>query len=439
MPYNCEDCGSTGAKMKTLFEIRLCDDCSQSFKYKLISKSKVIDIYKLTPIDLANNNLLNYQIKEYYCKNPHYKSGPPMTLYLESDIQKIFLRKYSDIIQNKLQIVNNNIDPSQIENLVQIEQIVSMVTNYLNKIKMDLKKNKFDKILKKLNVDYISLPNWVKNSLNKVKNGVEYEFVLTSYIRFRNIYKILSEHGLKKYIDHKICHDYIYQNFSNNLSDVDYINNPEQIPNLISFMLNKKKLLKDAIKQNNLPIKKYKNLYLTYMNSLDTSNNLSINNDLNSLVNYIKNKEFRLIDLETKLKSKGLELRSDSVLCSRYLEGSDEYTSDEIVNIMEQMNWFFTCTNYSVYCREYDQNKRNSRYNNYYNDHYYSDSDSDSDYEYKQKQKENYNKIKSEFVKKQCIKEWIKNGKKGILPPESLNYFIQIIEDDLYKFKKLKS
>lgn len=440
MPYYCEDCGNLGARMNTLFEIRLCENCSHSFKYKLICKSKAINQYKLTLDDLQNN-----QISEYYCKNPHYKSGPPMTLYLELDIQRIFLNKYNDIITTKLQI-NININDNQEEK----DQIIKMVVNYLNQIKINNKKNKFEKILCKLNINYELLPEWVKKSLSDAKNGVEYEFILTSYLRFKNLLKILNQHNLKKYINHIICHNYIYHKVNNTTIDNEYINNPEQIPYLLLFMINKKKLLKKAIKTNILPINKYKNLYLNYINSINTSNDLTITNDLDTLVNFIINKEFRLNDLITKLKSRGLELRDDSVLCSKYLDGSNEYTSDEIVDIMEQMNWFFSYTNYSSYCKIYDENNKKNKYNNYYeydnrpryySSRYYSDNSYNSDdsynsdnsddydnYNYKQKQKEIYNKTKSDFVKKQCIEEWIKNGKKGINPPESLNWLIKQID-----------
>lgn len=445
MPYNCEDCGIQGARMNLFFEIRLCKICSHSFKYKLICKSKALSLYKLSNDDLQNN-----QANEYYCKNPYYKSGPPMTLYLELDIQRIFFNKYNDIIVNKLQI---NLSENQEDK----DQVVNLVVNYLNQIKLDNKKIKFEKILYKLNIDYELLPEWVKKSLSDSKNGIEYEFIINSYLRFKKLLQILNYHGLKKYIDNKICHDYIYQKIKNSKIENEYINNPEQIPYLILFMLNKKKLLKQAIKINNLPISKYKKLYLNYINSIDNSNDISITNDLDTLINYIKDKESRLNELILKLKSKGLELRSDSVLCSRYLEGCNQYTSDEIVDIMEQMNWFFSYTNYSSYCKAYDENYKKSKYYNYeyhnvpryfssrYNpndlddldnsdndlddlDDFNNSDDSNDYYNINNKQKEIYNKTKSDFVKIQCIKEWIKNGKNGVKPPESLNWLIDKID-----------
>lgn len=423
MPYKCEDCGCQGARMNSLFEIRLCINCSHSLKYKLICKSKAFEQYKLISSDIISN-----PIKEYYCRNPYWKSGPPMTLYLEYDIQRIFFIKYDDIIKNELLILNPYLEPNQ---------TVKLTLDYLNDLKLKTKLNKFEKILKKLNLDLDTLPKWVSEQLISAKNGSEYESILFTYIRFRKLYKKLKEYNLNKYIDHKICHDYIYQNYF----DENQVINLEQIPYLILFILNKKKLLKNAIKSYNLPKTKYKKLYSAYINCTDTSTNLSITNDLDTLVKYIKEKEFRFEDLNSKLNVKGLVLRSDSVLCSKYLEGNDDYSCDEIVDIMEQMNWFFSHTNYSYYCRKYAENKKKSRYSLNYNYDYdynskycnYSDSDSNSNSEcsYYNKKKEIYNKEKSDFVKRQCIEEWIKSGKNGVKPPDSLNILIKEIENKL--------
>jgi hypothetical protein len=59
-----------------------------------------------------------------------------------------------------------------------------------------------------------------------------------------------------------------------------------------------------------------------------------------------------------------------------------------------------------------------------------------SDYlESREKLKQEYNKIKREYVKKLCLKEWISNGKKGIYP-KSLIPFIEEIEKELRNGKK---
>lgn len=434
MPYNCEDCGILGARMNTLLEIRLCETCAQKSEYKLICKSIALKQYKLSETDLLNN----LELKNYQCKNPHWKSGPAMTLFLERDIQQIFLIKYNNIVTNELRI-NNPQD--------NISNTVNLVINYLEDTKDRIKQSKFDKILKKHGFELENLPKWVQDKLEETKSGAEFERVLLNYTRFKKLYKILRDEGLKKYIDHPISHDYIYQNMN---GDKLIKSNPEQIPNLIKFMLNKKKLLKKAIQEHNLPINdKYKDLYKEYINSTDTSNKLTISNDLSTLVDYIKDKEYRIISLKNELGKFGLEIRTDSVLCSKYLKGDDNLNAEQIANIMDQMIWFFTHTNYSSYSREYDRDQRESRYDYDYeydykrNRSYHSykhkyDSDSDSDSDDREEEKERYNKKKSDYVKKRCLTEWIEKGKKGVIPPSSLNYLIEQLEFELEKEKMLK-
>lgn len=436
MPYNCEDCGGQGARMNSMFEIRLCETCSHGSKYKLICKSVGIKQYKLTESDLANNQ----HLRQFHCKNPYWKSGPAMTLYLESEIQEIFLVKYHDVITNKLGIHNPN---SNIANTV--IQVIEFLEDSKNKVKQD----KFDKILNKYSLDLESLPKWVKEQLEETKSCAEFERILLNYIRFKKLYKILKGEGLEKYIDHSISHDYIYANRNANPNANPNPNklikkiNPEQIPGIIRFMLNKKKILKNAIKKYNLPVDKYKELYRNFINSTDfinsngsLSNRLTISNDLDMLVNHVVDRETRLINLTTELDKYGLEIRSDSILCSKYLGGDDSMGPEQIAIVMDQMRWFFTHTKYSQYSREYDREQREYRYDYYYDNYYergyrgkyYSDSDSDSDDE---ESREHYNKKKSDYVKKQCLREWIQKGKPGVQPPPSLNYLIGQIEYEL--------
>lgn len=428
MPYNCEDCGQQGARMNSLFEIRLCVNCSCSNKYKLICKSKAMGKYLLTNTDIANGP---NPPKEYRVKNPHYKSGPPMTLYLESEIEELFLLKYNDLITNILMIQNPHDN---------IEKVLKEIENYFEEQKNIKKSSKHNKILSKYNIeDESDLPVWVQLELSKTKSGTEYERVISSYLRFVDLKKLLAKEKLFKYIDHKVSHEYIYQT------------NKEiklhEIPNIIRFMLEKKKQIKEAIKKYNIPTNKYHSLISNFINSYDfafddilykkTGYKLkSISNDLDTLVEYIVGKETRTNDLITGLKSRGLVLRNDSVLCSKYIEGESEYELGYIIDTMEQMDWFFTNTKYSQYSKEYDNDEyqmRKSYYDsdyNYYRSNRYYDSD-DSDYEEERaKEKEIYNKNKSEYVKKRCLEEWIKNGKKGIYP-QSLIPQIEMIENEL--------
>ena len=206
MPYNCEECGNLGARMNTILEIRLCETCSHSYKYKLICKSQGFKKYLLTEIDLNGQNQI--QLVQYHCKNPHWKSGPAMTLYLESELAQVFLNKYNDVITNRLNIL---------EPILDIDDTLSQVSDWLKDSKNKVKQDKYDKILKKLDIELENLPGWVRDNLKQAKSGAEFERVLSSYIRFKKLYGILKLEGLVKYIDHSICHDYIYQKYEANL------------------------------------------------------------------------------------------------------------------------------------------------------------------------------------------------------------------------------
>lgn len=426
MPFACEDCGGMGGRMNNLFEIRLCADCSKSSKYKLICKSKAFTEYLLTKTDFENNPT---PPKEYLVKNPHYKSGPPMTLYLESSIQQLFLSKYDDLITNILLI------PNPMDNM---EKTIEKIKNYLEEQKDIDKKNKYQKILDKWGVgDETDLPKWVHIQLCKSNSAAEYSRIISRYFRFEDLYKLLKKENLLKYIDLKVCHEYINQT---NKQITLY-----QIPNIIKFMLEKKKLISKAIKENNIDKFIYSQEISEYINSFDIDLtfvpvNKTIFNDLETLIEYINKKEnsrqqikLRTKELTEKLKSRGLVLRSDSVLCSNYITGSEEYTSEQVVDIMEQMEWFFTNTKYSIYSKQYDMECYESRKSSWYDyENRYYDLDDLDDLESREKAKQEYNKRKSEYVKRKCLKEWISNGKKGIYP-KSLIPQIEQIEKEFEK------
>lgn len=435
MPFICEDCGEIGARMNTLFGIRLCVECSKSIKYKLMCKSKVLSEYLLTKTDLDSDP---NPPQEYLVKNPHYKSGPPMVLYLEIEIQRVFLSKYDNLINNILMIQNP---------LSNMKNTINFIMDYFKEQKHTKQKAKYNKILIKYNVgSEIDLPNWVQIKLQDAKSVAEYERIVSSYFRFIELHKLLKKENLSKYIDHQICHEYIYQN---NKQIILY-----QIPIIIKFMLEKKRLMVKAIKEHNINKSKYAYEISQYINSYDLNPvKKTIQNDLDMLIEYINKienvdneRKLRTRELTEKLKLRGLALRSDSVLCSNYITGSLEYTCDEIVDIMEQMDWFFTNTKYSIYSKQYDNEQYQARkyfqydsynsYNSYDSNDSYDSDDSDDSYYYKsmEKIKIKYNKRKSEYVKKKCLEEWIINGKKGSYP-KSLNPQIEKIEKELLEKK----
>lgn len=277
MPFACEDCKEMGARMNPLFEIRLCVKCSKSQKYKLICKSKALTQYLLTNTYFANCPI---PLQEYLVKNPHYKSGPPMTLYLETQIQQLFISKYDNLITNILMI------PFPLDN---IEKTITSIVNYFEEKKNSKKQEKYNKILSKYNIgDEDELPKWVKNELNKAKSVAEYKRIISGYFIFEELYKLLKKENLLKYIDLKVCHEYIYQtNKQINLF---------QIPIIIRFMLEKKRLIVKSIQEHNINKSKYSQEISQYINSYDwdlTFNPIvkTISNDLDTLIEFINEKE----------------------------------------------------------------------------------------------------------------------------------------------------
>ena len=62
-------------------------------------------------------------------------------------------------------------------------------------------------------------------------------------------------------------------------------------------------------------------------------------------------KAHRRAALSAVLRSRGLHLRSDSWLCTSYIEGRPQAgTLQNVVEGVEEMHWYFTCTQYAV-CR----------------------------------------------------------------------------------------
>jgi hypothetical protein len=49
------------------------------------------------------------------------------------------------------------------------------------------------------------------------------------------------------------------------------------------------------------------------------------------------------------LAERGLELRSDSTLCERYINGDQAYTLQNLVNIMDEMRFYFNHTRYAEF------------------------------------------------------------------------------------------
>jgi len=371
MAYTCEVCGSENAKKNKIIEMILCTNCQET-EYKLICKSDAMKKYNLTKKDIEN-----YDYEEFNCRNPHYKSAAMMTLYYEKDIKNYIIEKYNDIITNELNILNPE------DNLY---ESINNLYEYLQNKKNNTKKSKIDKILDKYNVELEDLPEEIQEELEESKTLTQYEKIIKKYIRKTDLMETLKLNNLDEYISLGVSTDYIQEKNTYTKDDViQYIINS----------LEKKKIIKEAIKENNIPLQKYKYVINNFINSKKTN--------VKKFINELIEEENRYNYLVSKLKNRGLELRSDSKLCNDFLNGKSNYTIDYIVDVMEQMKWFYEHTKYPEYCEQYTS-------------YIYYD-------------KEEYNKKRSEFAKEKAIKDYIR-GYIKVSPPSSL---IDTIEEHKQK------
>jgi hypothetical protein len=269
MPYKCEECDFVGVKINHIIEKRLCKDCLLSNKYKLICKSEVKKIYKFN-----DNDFLNYPYKEIYVNNPYYRNAAGMTLFYEKDVKRYFLNKHNDIIVNKLNINNINLDNINFDNIndENINTIFEQLVNYFEDIKNNNNKIKLDKILKKYDIDKDYLPSKIINNILQIESSKGMDKIIQNFLREEDLIKILKQHKLEEYINLNICKDFI----EGKLNVKSY-----EIKDKINMMLTKKEQIKELIKENNLPKKKFIYFYNNFINS--------DNNDINKLLLFIKN------------------------------------------------------------------------------------------------------------------------------------------------------
>jgi hypothetical protein len=169
---------------------------------------------------------------------------------------------------------------------------------YQNKHKQE-KKN-YKKILEKYNIEYDLIPECIKKNLDLSTTLKDYENNVRKYIRYDKLKKLLDINGLGEHIDLKICTSYI-DNCEDNKNYFVYISNHKQkkvyfdeMPQLILFILNKKKILEQAIKNNNFPENKYQKIFEKFINTLDNdeveANKIKKNiyNDIDLLIEHIK-------------------------------------------------------------------------------------------------------------------------------------------------------
>jgi hypothetical protein len=117
------------------------------------------------------------------------------------------------------------------------------------------------------------------------------------------------------------------------------------------------------------------------------------------------NKKNKREELNNELDKYNLKIRNDSILCERFIDGDETYLLNELVYIMVEMDWYYKYTDYSKIIKNlyddffYEQRK-------YGNRNYYEEFDENDKMEI------------SKNAKKIALKNWNKDGKLGIAPPD---------------------
>jgi hypothetical protein len=90
----CFDCWKKTTCLDHFFQIPICYGCRKdNLNLKMITKTTAKTEYHLTDIDLK-------KLEYFETKNPHYRCGSNMTLFLESDVKKYVDEKYGESFEN---------------------------------------------------------------------------------------------------------------------------------------------------------------------------------------------------------------------------------------------------------------------------------------------------------------------------------------------------
>lgn len=351
-----------------------CDKCDKAIskgnksgfclecKYKTISRTNVKKLYKLTDDDLDDHDaeLNSYDI---------IVRGTAGIKYFPDEIEKLVTK------------ICNNLDESNKADKKKKDKLMANILKKNNKKELEsslgekyYECTKNDKI-HDLIQNYINLSSDNK----KVKDDIKKK-ILTIYDDLKNAEKIK-----KQYIDmidttikKRYTQDFITKLIKKGgkisptsvmlcIKETDTYNKLTQ--NVIPELNDEKSLLKsDIFDKFDVHAKQY-------------------------VINVSEQDERKTVLIE-KLAQKGLVLRDDSKLCQYYIEGDvtrvmarteikNINSVDDVVDIMDEMNFYYTKTNYETVHKKimYRYNDHHRHYNRYEFFDYTDDYDSDYEYE----------------------------------------------------------
>ncbi len=135
MPFECTNCGILGARLIFALDIRLCKSCKTLFKYRLISKTRALENYKLKKQDLEGLGYIEVG-------NPLYRNQSNMLLYREKEIINIFINKYFNNIgledRNYLENLTDSID-------LEYKNVINRIVGDILQIEQENKKKNINK------------------------------------------------------------------------------------------------------------------------------------------------------------------------------------------------------------------------------------------------------------------------------------------------------
>lgn len=343
----CKCCNVTVLTKGNISEV--CSSC-KSNKSLTITATNVKKTYGLSDEELDTNNFFSFDVKT---RNGGYG-------------RKFFVKEIDAYVAKEIENGNEkfNKKKKKADEKLIVETKTSEINNFVNK----------------------NIVNCTHPNITEIKN----EYVMSKFIKLDDIKDKLIEE------DKKIA---IYQN--------NYTNFFSSLTEILAEKINITNFKTEfGINEKDLSVFKTCNVYKTIAINHDFeayySQNL-FNNTINTvgeiikthipeiiyaqIINDLKLEAFRVIrqgELTNLLKSKNLVLRSDSKLCQYYIKGGltevnnnmdNAVTSvNEIVDIMEEMNFYHKFTNYPLVNKEYLHDNSIKVYDD--------DDDDDDDYNY---------------------------------------------------------
>lgn len=386
----CVECGSTEPDVKKHSGILVCDQCSDMDKYTNICKSTALKEYKLT-----ENDLNNIQYQEV--KNPHYSCAKPMKLYNLLEIKNYACLKHEtdlDNLEDKIQELKET--KSKKSNSENVEKRKRGLLRALQKQSIELNPDDYSEEIEK----------YLESGKGTIKK------IIQPYLKTRRIIETFGNDSVNDSLIMEMIHG----------SD-----EMDQLIHRIRQYRDRKNELILALET----IDKEDNDIITMEDMSDgcpdeTKSYLVTGNPklpcLFEMAKKRKESKQRKEELRKRLNEHGLDIRSDSMFCTEYIEHNLR-TLQEVVDMMCEMDWFFKNTNY----RNVLKMSRRSWYNEDYqsNDKYHylinrCKIDKDDCYLH-------------EKISALCA--WIDSGRPGTPAPKHMDQMIKCAEDVIQKYQ----